>query len=208
MNIRDVPGDHPISFDGDERACRTDPLWLIWFTQVYNAIKAFLQFAYFVQTASKTVANSTTETTLVSTGEGLTTLPAGFLMPGKCLRVRACGVISTTGTPNLTLRLKIGGATIASTGAVAMAGTVSGNVWSLDAEITCRTRGASGTVIGQGEFQYDDSTHAGTRWGMAMAAAATVDTTTQQAVDLTAQWGTGSASNTITCTNLNIEASG
>lgn len=40
---------------------------------------------------------------------------------------------------------------------------------------------------------------------MVNTAAVTIDTTATQVVDVTAQWGTASASNTITATNAYIE---
>jgi hypothetical protein len=162
----------------------------------------------FAQTASVTVADTASETTLTGAGQGSLTLPANFFTVGRTIRLKAMGVFSDTGTPTLNVRFKLGSTTICSTGAVALAGTISNNVWSVEIELTCRTVGASGTVIAQGLFKYDESTHAGTTEGMASTTTTTIDTTASQAVNVTVQWGSASPSNTMTCTNLTVERIG
>jgi len=159
----------------------------------------------FSQTATVTVASTDAETTVLGAGIGTLTLPVNFFVIGKTIRVRAMGIFSDTGTPNITMTYKLGSTTIMSTGAVALAGTISNNSWMAEGLITCRTVGATGTVFGQGYFEYDESTHAGTRLGMAATAAVTVDTTSTLAVNLTVTWGTNSASNTMSCTNFILE---
>lgn len=182
--------------------------YLQWFTYLQMVTNGYLALTTFTQTASVTVGNSTTETSLFGAGQGSLTLPINTLNTGKRVRWTLMGTISDTGTPTLNMRIKVGGSTIASTGAVALAGTVSNRAWRLTFEMTCRSVGASGTVIGQGSFWYDDSTNAGTTIGIAMTATATVDTTAQLTLDASAQWGTLSASNTLTCTNANVEVLG
>jgi len=163
----------------------------------------------FTQTASQTVANSTTETTLFSTGVGQRTLGqfgGNYLVAGKTIRVYASGFLSITGTPNLTFRLKLGGATVATSGAVANA-AVTDTGWEFWGTITCRTTGVTGSVFAQGHLRY--GTAGATNWkiiAVLATAATTIDTTAQQAIDLTVQWGTADAGNTITATNAAIEA--
>jgi hypothetical protein len=186
--------------EGDDFYRNVDP------RVVFNAPASHARI--FVQTASVTVADTTTETTLTGAGQGNLTLPANFFTVGRTIRLKAMGVFSDTGTPTLNIRFKLGSTTICSTGAVALAGTIANNVWSVDIELTCRTVGASGTVIAQGLFTYDESTHAGTTEGLASTTTTTIDTTASQAVGITVQWGSASASNTITATNLTVERIG
>ena len=150
--------------------------------------------------ASATVANTASETTIVGTVTGGKTLPAALLVAGKTVRVRAFGVLSSTGTPNLTVKVKFGSTVIATTGAVAQSGTPTDVGWELDCLITCRTTGASGTVFAQGVFRYGTVV-----MPLAATAAVTVDTTGAHIIDLTAQWGAMDPGNTITCTNGAIE---
>lgn len=199
MIINTVPRNQIADKEGN-----TPPVWRTFFTQVFTAVQAWISFPYFTQTASKTVADSVTETTLFSTGEGLLTFPVNAFQPGSRVTIRAEGYFSTTGTPTLTFTTKLGSTTLTTSGAVTTA-TVSGKLWKLEADFVCRTNGPTGTVFGQGVVMLTTSGTVLTSYGMVTTAAVTIDTTAQQTVDLTVTWGTASASNTITCTNAEIE---
>jgi hypothetical protein len=151
----------------------------------------------FSQTAGVTVANTVTETALPGAGEGSLTLDANYLEVGRSLLLKAYGVVSDTGTPTLTVRFKIGGTEIVSTGALSTGGSLSNAGWDIEVLLTCRTAGASGTVFVNGLFR-----HSTTLTPLTSTSTDTVDTTGTLALDVTAQWDTASASNTITCDNL------
>lgn len=155
----------------------------------------------FAQTADATVGNSTAETTLTAAGTGTRVLPANILSAGKTIRVTARGYVSETGNPTFRVRIKLGATTILDTTAVSFTGNLTNQEWSVSADITCRTTGVSGTVMGQGRFVCET----GDVFGMVLTAAVTVNTTTTETVDVTAQWGTAAAGDTITCTNLTVE---
>ena len=73
--------------------------------------------------------------------------------------------------------------------------------------ITCRTAGATGTVIGQGGtifYQGLGITSSYVR-PLLMTSSATVNTTVSNTFDLTYTWGTAVPGNTITCTNAIFE---
>jgi hypothetical protein len=156
----------------------------------------------FVQTADVTVANTVTETSLAGSGIGTKTIPANFLAVGRQIRVRARGYVSTTGTPNFRVRIKLGATVILDTGSVAFIGTIANNEWVIEGVITCRSVGGGGTVMAQGSFHEEPDNRA----GLTNLATVAVATTVSQLVDVTWEWGTASASNTITCTNLDLEA--
>jgi hypothetical protein len=84
---------------------------------------------------------------------------------------------------------------------------VSNRAWEVVGDITCRTTGATGTVIGQGYFQHAQApgSTAADHYEMPNTGATTIDTTAGGALDVTAQWGTADAGNTITSTNMTIE---
>lgn len=184
----------------------------MWLHTTQQALKGYfggitqaLEGVIYTSTATATVANTTNETSIIGSGVGTLTLPANFFVAGKNVRVRVRGILSDTGTPTLNIKVKLGSTVIAQTTAIALAGTISNNYFEAEAGITCRTTGASGTVIAQGHMIYDESTHAGTMWGMANTAATTIDTTASQALDVTATWGTGVSANTISGTNATVE---
>lgn len=160
------------------------------------------QLPVFSQTASVTVGNTVTETTVIGAGQGSVTLPANFFIVGKAIKLTVRGVSSSTGGPNIRWRFKIGASTILDSGTVvAVAGTNDGFI--VEVVITCRTVGATGTVFCQGHFE--ELIALGILADMAATAASTVDTTGTLALNLTVEWGTAAAGNTLTVTNLVVE---
>lgn len=157
----------------------------------------------FAQTASKTVANTTTETTLVTTGSGTMTMAPNLLKVGKSIRLRIWCYHSSVSAATIRFKIKIGSTTVIDTGAHNSHNDTN-KLIQLDAIITCRTAGASGTVLGQATFEEFGSSPDSN--GVVNTTTSTIDTTSAQTLDVTAQWGTASASNTITCTNLVVEA--
>lgn len=170
----------------------------------------YTQGVLFSQTVSVEVKNTTTETTLTGSGRGTLTLPADFLKVGKTLRVTARGIFSTTGTPNLRLRVLLGGSSgvLISTGSFATPSSVTNRGWVLECLVTCYSVGASGTAFSQGEARISTSATDGVLIDATNAATKTIDTTSALALDVVAMWGTARNSNTITCTNLIVEAVG
>ena len=171
----------------------------------YAGVKQYYDRTIETQVVDVAVANTTTETTLLSTTSsvGTYTLPSNFFKTGRSIIFRAYGKHSTTASPNLTMRFKLGSTTVCTTGAHAMHNDTN-SLWEIYVVLTCRTTGASGTVYAQGYFR--DFGTAGDTVQMVNTATTTIDTTSSLAVNLTAQWGTASASNTITCTNAILEA--
>lgn len=164
----------------------------------------------FVSTASATVANTTSETSIIGTGVGTLTLPANTLSVGRQVHMHLFGYLGTTGTPTLRIRWKAGSTVLADTTAQTLSASISGNEWfEAFLDLTCRSVGVTGTVIGQGMFRYHlGAGAAGTDMLEALnTSPVTLDTTATQALDVTAQWGTANASNTITGTNASIDLS-
>lgn len=154
----------------------------------------------FTTTTSAAVSNTTTETTILGTAAGTKTLPANlFQTAGRTIRVTVRGTIANTGTPTLDVKLKLGSTTIASLGATTLSAITGTTNFVATVDVTCRATGASGTVQANGIFTY--FTAAGTPASIQFADTnTTINTTVTQTLDVTATWGTASASNTITGT--------
>ena len=164
------------------------------------------------------VANSTTETIAFPN----VTIPGNFLQDGRSLRVRVFGKHSTTATPTLTFRLRWGGVTgtvVVASGAITCGSAVTNAPWEIDLILTTRSNGSTGTVMGNGSVSvWDDAAptvgsttnvpgvSALCAGGGVAPAAVTLDLTVDTALSITAQWGTASASNTLTGHNYIIEA--
>ncbi len=156
-------------------------------------------------TVAQTVANTATETVL-----GSITLAANELVAGTTLRITADGLASTTVTPTITFRIRIGATVLAGNIVVPWAAltTASGIVnqpFRIDALVTLRTAGATGAIIGNGVILNPSTFSATTSSFANQSATVAVDTTASRILGLTAQWSVASASNTLTLHNLLIQ---
>ena len=146
------------------------------------------------------VANTTTATTCVGTGVGSLTVAAGVLSAGRVLRVRGWGVVSSTGSPTLTLSLRIGSGSLA-TAAVTLAG-VSGQAIAFEVLAIVRAGGGSGSAYAVASVQTGTSAIAPN------ASNASFDNSVSTALDVKAQWSAADPANTFTCKGLVAEILG
>jgi Carbohydrate binding domain len=152
-----------------------------------------------------TVASTASETNFASNYS----IPANDCQPGRVYKVWARGVYGTTGSPNLTLRVKIGTTNVGVTAAVPPGNSATNQGWSVDFNITCITMSSSGTVEGQGYAVISTGTAAANTDEMQnTAVSSAINFTTAQTLQLSAQWGTSSSSNTITLRQLVVESLG
>jgi hypothetical protein len=161
--------------------------------------------------AGTALATSTTLTDISAAPQFV--LPANFLTAGSALRLTACGVFSNTATPTLVVGFYYGGvAGVALAATNAFTTTTGATNWQWRAEVTVviRTSGSTGTAWTQGIFQNPTSATATAQIPLPATApsAVTVDTTAAKAITVGAQWGTSSASNTITCHQILVESMG
>jgi hypothetical protein len=164
-------------------------------------VKNYSEGVLFVQTATGTVANTTTETALTSTGVGTLTLPANFFIAGRTIRVIGYGYHSSV-SGTIRIKVKFGSTVILDTTALST-GNNTNNLFQLYGDITCRTTGASGTVFGQGIFTEGGGSPKD--FEMVNTSTITIDTTSSQAVSVTCQWQNASASNTTSMSNFTLE---
>jgi len=151
-------------------------------------------------TNGNNVVNTTTETS-VFTGAGLSagstlTLEAGSIAAGTQLPFYADFAYTTTGTPTIRFKLKIGSITIwDSTAFNATTGTGNGRIF-IQGYISISTIGATAAVgfDGQG-MMMPVASGSGTPIFFVGDLGGTVDLTANQTIDLTVQWGTASPSN-------------
>jgi len=134
------------------------------------------------------------------------TLPANFFVAGKTVRLTGKGVYTTNAIgANIVVKVKLGSTVIATNTTSALLTTGSNNQFSFECLVTCRTTGASGTVMTSGSVNYkatggrvfDDLDNAG--------ATTTVDTTASKLVDVTVTWDSATATRTITTTLVSLE---
>jgi hypothetical protein len=157
----------------------------------------------FVQTADGTVTNDTAELPLTSSGEGSLVLPANFFKAGRSLHIYGKGIHSSSGGGTLTLKIKLGSTVILTTGAIA-SGNDTDAQFDIDALLTCRTMGASGTVAAAGHYEEDGGSPS--TFEMVNLSPVTLNTTISQTLSITAQWSTASVNKVLSLQTLFIEA--
>lgn len=163
-------------------------------------------------TASGTALASSTTLTDVSPTPQIV-IPATFLQPGMTIRVKAACTFSNTSTPTLLAGVYFGGVAGTALAATSAITTTTGATnWQLVVEYygKVRTIGATGTIMGFGSVDLATSLTAVTHRPIPETALATVtiDTTASKAITLGAQWGTSSASNTLTCVHFDVDIAG
>ena len=145
---------------------------------------------------STTVANTLTETNIAAF-----TAPANDSVVGAVYKITAWGNVSTTGTPTLTLRTKVGSSTIAAVYNAVTGSGLTGSPWLIELELAIASTGAGGTIVPVSRISSNIAASGTTAVNVFVPSAGTIanDTTTSSTFAISAQWGTASSSNTITC---------
>lgn len=158
------------------------------------------------------VTTTTTETSLLTgfaTTAGSLTLGAGTLTTGASVRIRMSGYVQTDVSQTLRLRAKAGASTYADTGALTVDSTAIGGPFNIAIDAVIGTAGASANVRGLMRMDYVlgsfGATAAASPKVITDDLSGTVDTTGALALDVTAQWGSSSGSNSISLYAISIE---
>lgn len=149
----------------------------------------------------------TTEMSLISTGVGSMTIPAGWAVPGATARLVIRGLLTTPliSLGVSTFRFKTNGTTRTSGQTLNLLGGVTNVGFAAYQTISFRSVGATGTAVCAGEIRYPSG-------GLTQRAVVdmvqptpfTIDTTVEQNLDLTAQWSLSGHSMTTVTTTLEL----
>lgn len=149
-------------------------------------------FAQLSQSAP--VTNTTTETSIVGFGVGSLTIPRNTFVAGDSYHAKIGGVLSAQNNDLLTLRIKAGSTVLATTGAIQL--TVATNqAWEMEMDFTIQTIGVTGDVLTNGNFAYNRDT--GTLEGVVFQDSEVIDTTSDNTLEVTVQWGQAKTQDTI-----------
>ncbi len=138
----------------------------------------------------------------------LPVIPGSKLRPGSKIHFRACGDVSSTGSPTITLGFWFGtrAGTITGDIAVTAAQTVATAAawpWWMEWEGICTGTGTAGTLLGQGQCQIGSSLTAFSAEvplpvSAALRTVSSFDTTIERAIGVSAAFSASSASNQVT----------
>lgn len=138
------------------------------------------------------------------------TIPANFIQNGTTFRVMIFGSGTTSTSPgSTTFRIRYGSVTLTGTIitslAVANAASVNTQMFTLEALITFRTNGASGTAIGEIEaYSVTSGLFSNLNNISNTTSTSSVDTTTQKILELTAITGAASSNETIYLATIEV----
>jgi len=145
------------------------------------------------------VTNTTDELTIIGNGEGSLSVPADGFAVGNTFRAYIEGDLSSLNNAELTINIRDNGNVLATTAPMVLVST-SGNYYYLDINFVVRQVGAAGAaeLMTSGMFQYTKtSNNTPEVIGFNNLNSTTFDTTTDSTLNITAQWNTANAANSI-----------
>ena len=154
----------------------------------------------FTQTANgPTVTATTTESTIVGTGLGSLTVPANGFQVGDSFKVDVVGHVSSKNNDTIRIKIKSGSVILGDTGTVTMPNITSKH-YSINLNFTVRSLGAAGTasIASSGQFTYSkNASNAFEGSNFSIVNNTTFDTTVSNTLDITVEWSSTSALNSI-----------
>ena len=157
-------------------------------------------YGLFSQTANSTTITATTsELTLIDGGVGSLTVPANGFSVGDSFRVEMGGVMSAHNNDTITIRLKAGAVDLGDSGPLTMP-QITNQVFMLSVTFTIRAIGAAGvaSIVSLAQFHILKKA-SGTQQGFAWNTinSTTFDTTISNTLNITAQFSSTNANNSI-----------
>jgi len=157
-------------------------------------------YGLFAQTANSVAVSATTiETTIINGGVGTLTVGANQFRVGDSFRADFGGLLSSKNNDTLRIRVKAGSVVLADSGPQTMQQSTD-DVWQFSVNFTVRQLGVAGVadIVALGVFHTTKQSN-NTQGGFAFNTVndTTFDTTVSNTLDVTAQWSSNSALNSI-----------
>lgn len=149
--------------------------------------------------ASIPVVNTTTETTIINGGVGSLSVPPNGFQIGDSFNATMSGMLSADNNNTLRLRVKSGVVTFGDTGIITLP-SISNKFFDLYIHFTVRSIGVAGvaSIATSGQFTYSKNASNNFEGADFVSInSTTFDTTVGNTLDITAEWGTASLTNSI-----------
>lgn len=172
-------------------------------TNVVGTMPQGLRTSYglFSQTGnSVTVSGTTTESTLIDGGVGTLSVPANGFSVGDTFRAIFGGVINAANNQTIRIRVKAGAITLLDSGVQSLTNSIINDIWSLNIDFTIRQIGTAGvaSIVSLGSFHYTKTNNASVQgFSFNVVNNTTFDTTINNTLDITIQWGSTNNGNNI-----------
>jgi len=157
-------------------------------------------YGLYSQTANSVPITATTsELTLIGTGVGILSVPANTFQVADSFVAKLYGHITCVGTATIQIKIKSGSIVLADTGIIALDVTTNKH-WGIEVNFTIRELGVAGigSIVSGGLFSYIKNSGLNFEGqNFSIVNDTTFDTTTINTLNVTAQWNTNNAGNTI-----------
>ena len=157
-------------------------------------------YGIFAQTTNSIpITNTTSELTLIDGGVGTLTIPPNAFSVGDSFLASMTGIISSSNNETIQIKVKSGLSILGDSGLITLPHTTVKH-FNLRIVFTVRQIGAAGTasIAVAGEFTYSkDASNAFEGDDFSTINTTTFDTTIDNTLDITAQWGSAKSANII-----------
>jgi hypothetical protein len=158
-------------------------------------------YGLFVQTGNSTpISGTIVESTLINGGIGTLTVPANGFQIGDSFRGVFGGVLNAANNQTIRVRVKAGTVVLLDSGVQNLGNSIINDIFSLNIDFTIRQLGAAGvaSIVSLGGFHYTKISN-GSVQGFAFNVInnTTFNTTINNTLDVTVQWGSANAGNSI-----------
>jgi len=182
---------------------RGDQTWV-----PFSDILPTASYGLYAQTALGTnITNTTVETSLIGAGVGTLTVPANAFKVGDSFTVKMCGHLSCANNETVHVRLKSNGVVIGDLGVFQMKLSTDKH-FELVSDFTITKIGGAGVaelfVNGQYSYNQDANTQLD-GVNFALASNTTFNTTINNTLTITAQWGLANINNSIQSQNFVLQ---
>ena len=155
----------------------------------------------FAQTGDSTpITGTTVESSLINGGVGSLSVPANGFYVGDSFNATMSGVINAANNQTIRVRVKAGSVVLLDSGVQSLTNSIINDIWTLSIDFTIRQIGAAGvaSIASFGRFTYTKTNNATVQsFGMNTINSTTFDTTVSNTLDITVEWGSNNAGNSI-----------
>ncbi len=163
-------------------------------------LPASVSYGLFAQTANSTpVTGTTTETSLINGGVGTLSVPANGFTAGDSFVAIMAGILNAANNQTIRIRVKTGSVVLLDSGDQPIT-NITNDVFSLNINFTIRQIGAAtvASIVSLGTFHYVKTSNAAIEgFSFNIVNNTTFDTTISNTLDITVQWGSANAGNSI-----------
>ena len=155
----------------------------------------------FAQTGNSTIITGTNvERSLINGGVGTLSVPANGFQVGDSFRAIFGGVMNAANNQTIRIRTKTNGVVLLDSGVQSLTNSIINDVWSLNIDFTIRQIGAAtvASIVSLGSFHYVKTSNASPQgFAFNVINNTTFNTTINNTLDVTVQWGSNNAGNSI-----------